>query len=160
VRSAELLAGVDPPIRAAQPFAVDHLCARAVQSQRRLFEQIDGLDIEIFSGRLVTDESPRARLDAQRQLRLGRAGSVPKFRHRLRRFLTAGVGGCLDQRGQRPHVQPAVILLCSLAASKLVRTGRGRCAGRRVSGRSNEHDALASFAGQLLAIFTTEPLHH
>jgi hypothetical protein len=56
---------------------------RAVQSQRRLFEQIDGLDVKIFSARLVSDESPRARLYAQRQLRPGRPGSVRKFLDRV-----------------------------------------------------------------------------
>ena len=62
VRSAQLLAGVDPPTFATQPFAVGQPSASQVRRHPALAEQLDRLPVKVLGSFTVLDERARARL--------------------------------------------------------------------------------------------------
>src|SRR5438270_1176254 len=62
VRSVQLLAGIDPPAFATQPFAVGQPSASQVRRHAALAEQLDRLPVKVLGSFTVLDERARARL--------------------------------------------------------------------------------------------------
>ena len=72
VGSTQLLAGIQPPALAAQPFATEEMGASELHANTGATETTDRLEIEALGGIAVAQARPRARLDPQRPV--GAAG--------------------------------------------------------------------------------------
>ena len=64
--STQLLAGIQPPALAAQPFATEEMGASELHANTGATETTDRLEIEALGGIAVAQARPRARLDPQR----------------------------------------------------------------------------------------------
>src|SRR3954447_10486776 len=73
VRSAQLLASVQAPFLAAQPFSVEQMGAGEVDPDARAREPLDRLAVEALGGLVLAEQRARAGLDAPRPF--GAAGS-------------------------------------------------------------------------------------
>src|SRR2546423_130992 len=66
VRGAQLLAGIQAPFPAAQPFAVEEVGASELRADPGAGEPLDRLAVEVLGGLVVAEQGARAGLDAQR----------------------------------------------------------------------------------------------
>src|SRR4029453_8603044 len=74
VCDVQLLARVRAPVLAAQPFAVEEMCAGQRYVDARTAEAFDGLPMQLLRDRPVADQGARACLDAQRPIGPRRRG--------------------------------------------------------------------------------------
>ena len=74
VGDAQLLAGVDSPVLAAQPFAVEQMGAGERHTDAGAAEPLDRLAVEAFGRLALAQQRSRARLDPQRPVRAARRG--------------------------------------------------------------------------------------
>src|ERR687898_3229940 len=58
VRAAQLVAGVDPPVLAAQPLAIQEVRARELRTQRGAAQPIDRLEIEALGKLALAEQRP------------------------------------------------------------------------------------------------------
>ncbi len=135
VRGAQLLAGVQAPLLAAQPFAVEEMGASELGADPRAGEPLDRLAVEALGGLAVAEQRPRAGLDPQRPV--GAAGA------RRLREPPEGVGSRAraSRCGRRPRSAPRAPTwrtatrrgMRRLAAPRPAppRSGRGRCRAAR-----------------------------
>ena len=101
---AQVDAGVDATVLAAQPFSVEQVGAREFGAESGAAEAVYRFAVQILGGVRFGDQRPGARLHAQAEV--GSAGPG-EFRQMFGRVggeanVSAARGG-LDQLGQRPH---------------------------------------------------------
>jgi NADP-dependent 3-hydroxy acid dehydrogenase YdfG len=103
VGAAELPAGVDPAVLAAEPLAVEQVRAGQIDAGARPPQVPDGPLVQVLGGLAVAQQRQRARPDAERPVGAGRAGGLRQAAHR-----PGAPGGLprpgrrLDQLGGRP----------------------------------------------------------
>src|SRR5579871_1361123 len=85
VRSAQVLAGVDPPTLTTQPLAVGQPSASQVRRHPALAEQLDRLPVKVLGSVTVLDERARARLSSRCPLRSAGAESLREAIHGVAR---------------------------------------------------------------------------
>ena len=140
MRSAQLLAGVDPPTFATQPFAVGQPSTSQVRRHAALAEQLDRLPVKVLGSFTVLDERARARLgslcplgaagtQSLRQAIHGVACNVPPAASR------SGLHQLVQRpRGSHDFVRRARLLgrvTCKLVLAEAVVKCRGRVVGKR-----------------------------
>ena len=95
------MAGIGPPVRAAQPLAVEEVGATALGTKRRTGEAVDRLTMPAVGAVIGVDEGSPARRHAR-----GPVGAGHRQRHELiqrtpRGRKVSGLGGGFDQLGKR-----------------------------------------------------------
>ena len=122
VGSTQLLAGIQPPALAAQPFATEEMGASELHANTGATETTDRLEIEALGGIAVAQARPQARLDPQRPV--GAAGVCHRREpmERIRRAL--GLSAAESGHDQLTEAPVGVDQ----------RRGLGRLAGERVRG--------------------------
>jgi hypothetical protein len=73
---AQLLAGVQAPTLAAQPFTVERMGAGERHTNAGAAEPLDRLEVEVFGRLAVAQQCSRTRLDPQRPVRAGGAADL------------------------------------------------------------------------------------
>jgi len=97
-RASEVLACIDAPSAAAQPFAVQQMRAGKVDGDATMGEALDRLAVEALGDRVVAQQRCAARLDAERPLGPGDLGPLAQALERVgREFGLAAAGSRLDQ---------------------------------------------------------------
>jgi hypothetical protein len=120
VRGPQLLAGVRPPTFAAQPFAVEELCAGELDAYLGAAESLDRLAVQRFRGGTIAVQRTLARVDPERPVRAAGARHRGELLHgRRRRPGLCAARPSLHELGERPLGWP-----------ELTRV-RARFAGRR-----------------------------
>jgi hypothetical protein len=100
---AQLLAGVDAPVCAAQPLAVEQMSAPEFPAQASAAELVDCLAVESLGVFAVTYQRPGAGLDAERPISPTGAGDRREpWQGGDRELGYPAAGRCLDELGYRP----------------------------------------------------------
>ena len=134
VRSAQLLAGIDPPTFATQPFAVGQPSASQVRRHATLTEQLDRLPMKILGSFTFLDERARARLGSL--CPLGAAGTQ-SLRQAIQGVATRPPAGRFAKRPRQARTAPRTKSRFrpprrpSRPRQMQARIGRGRCAASR-----------------------------
>src|SRR5204862_6135100 len=105
------LAGVNPPILAAQPFAVMEMRAGQLHADAGAPKPLDRLAVEAVGFLAFAQQRPRTRLDPQRPVGAGGAGPFCELAQCVRRAVGPVASDArLDQLSERPAVQTEIVM--------------------------------------------------
>ena len=103
MRGAQLLAGVDAPVLAAQPLAVEQMGAPEFHAQASAAKPVDRLPVEGLGALALAAQCPRAGLDAERPVAAASPGGRREPIESVGRELGyPATGRRLDELGYRP----------------------------------------------------------
>ena len=103
VREAQLLPGVDAPVLAAQPLAVEQIGAPEFHADAGAAKAVDRLAVEGLGRLALAEQCPRAGLDAKRPVSpAGAGGRREPLEGASRELGYPAAGRCLDELGYRP----------------------------------------------------------
>src|SRR5204862_4630446 len=119
IGGAKLLACVDAPVLATQPFAVQEFGAGEVDHATAALEPLDRLAVERLRTFPIGQQGARAGLDAKGPIGAAGLRALAQAIERSGgRGRLVAADACLDQLGERPPVGPDVLVLARPAGGR------------------------------------------